>query len=52
MLVEAFARPEHHAVLAECHGRGISITREMANGEDIHIGRREPLCGIAFDSPE
>src|SRR5258705_6415977 len=36
MLVEALARPEHHAMLAERHRLGVAIASQMANGQNIH----------------
>ena len=35
-LVVVVARPQHHAVLAECDGLLVAISREVLNGKDGH----------------
>ena len=36
VLIEAFARAQHHPMLAKTDGAGVAVAREMADGQKIH----------------
>ncbi len=35
-LVRTLARAQHHPVLAELHGAGVAVARDMPDSEDLH----------------